>query len=148
VTFDLAFMMKRNQDVEHLGLLATFHYVLSGLMAVVSLFPLVHVAIGIAILNGAFDQAGNGDPPPRLFGWILVAIPILMILVGLATSVCIAVVGRRLGQHQSYMFCFVMAAIECVLVPFGTALGIFTIIVLSRPTAKMLFEAAQSDNRV
>ena len=39
------------------------------------------------------------------------------------------------------MYCFVVAAIECILIPFGTVLGVFTIIALSRPSVKVLFES-------
>ena len=37
------------------------------------------------------------------------------------------------------MFCLVMGAVECVFMPFGTVLGIFTIIVLMRESVKPLF---------
>jgi hypothetical protein len=37
-----------------------------------------------------------------------------------------------------------MAAIACMLMPFGTVLGVFTIIVLMRPSVKELFAAAGS----
>jgi hypothetical protein len=36
---------------------------------------------------------------------------------------------------------FVVAAINCAFFPFGTALGIFTIIVLQRSTVKMTYAA-------
>jgi hypothetical protein len=39
------------------------------------------------------------------------------------------------------MRCFVVAAIECIFMPFGTVLGVFTIIVLSRPSVKALFQS-------
>jgi len=34
----------------------------------------------------------------------------------------------------------VMAAIECIFMPFGTVLGVFTIVVLARPSVKEMFE--------
>jgi hypothetical protein len=33
-----------------------------------------------------------------------------------------------------------MAGIECVFMPFGTVLGVFTLVVLTRPSVKPLFE--------
>jgi hypothetical protein len=47
--------------------------------------------------------------------------------------------GRCIAQRKRYMFCFVMACIACLSVPLGTALGVFTIIVLQRPTVKAMF---------
>jgi hypothetical protein len=38
-----------------------------------------------------------------------------------------------------------MACIECLFLPFGTILGIFTIIVLSRESVKTFFLAAESE---
>jgi hypothetical protein len=32
-----------------------------------------------------------------------------------------------------------MAAVECLFIPFGTVLGVFTILVLQRPTVKAMF---------
>jgi hypothetical protein len=38
-----------------------------------------------------------------------------------------------------------MACIECLFIPFGTILGVFTIIVLSRESVKTLFAIAASE---
>ena len=48
------------QDAEHLRILSIFHYVVAGLLALFSMFPIVHLAIGIASVAGAFDEVGNG----------------------------------------------------------------------------------------
>ncbi len=37
------------------------------------------------------------------------------------------------------MFCLVMACVACLFMPFGTVLGVFTIIVLARPSVQTLF---------
>jgi hypothetical protein len=34
-----------------------------------------------------------------------------------------------------------MAAVECLFMPFGTVLAVFTLVVLLRPAVKQLFEA-------
>jgi len=38
----------------------------------------------------------------------------------------------------------VMACVECLFIPFGTILGVFTIIVLLRESVKALFAATQT----
>jgi hypothetical protein len=48
--------------------------------------------------------------------------------------------GRALAKRRRYWFAFVIACIECIFLPFGTILGVFTIIVLSRESTKQLFE--------
>jgi hypothetical protein len=47
--------------------------------------------------------------------------------------------GIFLGRRKHYTFCLVMGCIECVFFPFGTALGVFTILVLVRESVKQLF---------
>ena len=134
--------MKPNQDIDHLRLLAIFHFVAGGILAVLSFIPLIHVTVGIAILSGAFDDMDGGSAPPAFMGWMFVIFPSMFILGGLTMSTCMALAGRRLRLQTGYMFCLVVAAIECTFMPFGTVLGVFTIIVLMRPSVRELFGVA------
>lgn len=136
--------MNQSEDLEHLRLLSIFHYVVAGLGALFALFPVIHLCIGIAFLVGAFDEAGHGNPPPRLMGLFFVIPALLIITVGEALAVCIAIAGRNLGRQTNYTFCLVVAAIECMMFPFGTVLGVFTILVLMRTSVKELFQATKS----
>ena len=47
--------------------------------------------------------------------------------------------GLAESRRKHYTFCFVMACVECLSVPFGTVLGVFTILVLNRASVKELF---------
>ena len=125
-----------NQDVEQLRILSILHYVLAGFLALLSMLPILHIAMGIAIVTGAFDGADPGEPPPAFFGWMFIIIPTVMMLCGLTLATCIAVAGRRLQQNRSYTFCLIIAAIQCVFMPLGTLLGVCTLIVLMRPRSK------------
>jgi hypothetical protein len=137
--------VKPSEDIQHLRLLSIFHYVAAGILAVFSFFPIIHLMIGIAIVTGAFDELENGTPPPAFFGWMFTIIPGAFILCGFSMAICVAIAGRRLKCNRSYMYCLVIAGIECVFMPFGTVLGVFTIIVLMRPTVKGLFGVDQID---
>jgi membrane protein YqaA with SNARE-associated domain len=59
-------------------------------------------------------------------------------------AICILFAGISLSRRRCYWFAFVVACIECIFIPFGTILGIFTIIVLSRESVKALFLTAQA----
>jgi hypothetical protein len=61
------------------------------------------------------------------------------ILCGLSFAACMAVSGWFLQKRRRYLFCMVMAGVECTFIPFGTVLGIFTIITLVKPEAQQLF---------
>ena len=63
----------------------------------------------------------------------------VFILGGWTLAVLVLMAGRFIARRKHYMFCFVMACVECVFMPFGTALGVFTILVLSRQSVKRLF---------
>ena len=65
----------------------------------------------------------------------------LLFLLGIAMPICILIAGRCLSRHKHYAFALVIACIECLFIPFGTILGVFTIIVLSRESVKELFAA-------
>ena len=53
--------------------------------------------------------------------------------------------GWWLAKRKHYWFCFVVACLACAFSPLGTVLGVFTIIVLLRPSVKALFEGAGID---
>ena len=131
-----------NQDNEHLRLLAIFHYVVAGLAALFSFFPLLYTTVGAIFIFAA----RHGTPklgeelPPEFLGWVFVVLGLLLFLLGVAMAICILIVGRCLSRHKHYTFALVMACIECLFIPFGTILGVFTIIVLSRDSVKAFFE--------
>ena len=126
------------QDQQHLDLLGIFHYVVAGLGALFSLIPVVHLAMGLAMVTGHFPHKPD-EPDPAMFGWIFVAVGGAFILFGLTFSALLAYAGRCLRQRRRHTFCLVMAAISCAFMPFGTVLGVFTLIVLTRASVKPLF---------
>jgi hypothetical protein len=137
-----------NQDKEHLQLLAIFHYVVAGLGVLCSFFPLLYTTIGaIFIFVARHGTAKPGeDLPPEFLGWIFAVLGLLLFLIGIAMAICILIAGRSLSLRRRYSFAFVMACIECLFIPFGTILGVFTIVVLSRESVKALFSTAQAPN--
>ncbi|MEX0701848.1 MAG: hypothetical protein WD069_07105 [Planctomycetales bacterium] len=122
---------------DYLKLLSRFHFVVAGISAVVTALPAVHLLLGVAILTGRLN--GNDGLLVSVLGWVLVAVSSLFLLCGWTLAVLMCLVGRRLAQRRSYMFCLLVAAVECVFVPFGTVLGVFTAIVLTRPGVRTLF---------
>jgi len=133
-----------NRDEEHLQLLAIFHYVVAGLAALFSFFPLLYTTIGaIFIFAARHGTAKPGeDLPPEFLGWIFAALGSLLFLMGIAMAICILIAGRSLALRKRYSFALVMSCIECLFIPFGTILGVFTIVVLSRESVKALFSTA------
>jgi hypothetical protein len=52
-----------------------------------------------------------------------------------------------MAHRKHYTFCLVMAGVECLFMPFGTVLGVFTILVLNRQTVKELFTPVLNSGR-
>ena len=124
-------------------MLAIFHYVGAGLAALFSFFPLLYTTIGAIFIFAA--RHGTPKPseelPPEFLGWIFAIVGLLLFLLGIAMAICILLAGRCLSRNKHYTFALVMACIECLFIPFGTILGVFTIIALSRDSVKAFFEA-------
>ena len=129
-----------NKDEEHLNRLSIFHYVVAGIAALFGCIFLSHLAIGIATLTGALKTDSGSEGSPAFAGVIFIVIGSVMIIAGWSLAICLLVAARRLARRTHYRFCLVVAGISCVFMPFGTALGVFTIIILTRESVKKLFE--------
>ena len=129
----------RTQDDEHLWLLSIFHYVVGGMAALISLFPIFHLALGVFFVVAGNKFPGNGPPPPAFVGWVFVIFAASFILIGWTFATLVILNGRFLARRRNYTFCVVMGAIESLFMPFGTVLSIFTLIVLLRPVVKQMF---------
>ena len=125
-----------SQDSEHLKLLAIFHYVVAGMTALFACIPFLHFFMGLALTTGAFPDT---DPEAQTVGVFIMVFAGLFIVAGWTLAALIAYAGRNLQTRRRYTFCLVMAGVECIFMPFGTVLGVFTIIVLMRDSVKEMF---------
>ena len=130
-----------NQDEEHLRMLSILYYIWGGLTACFSCLGVVYVIMG-GIFMVAASQQQNG--PPAWFGAIFSIFGVLMVLLIGAMGGLTLWTGRNLQQRRRYTLCLIVAGVSCLSVPLGTALGVFTFVVLSRPSVKQLFNAAPS----
>jgi hypothetical protein len=128
-----------HQNSEHLKLLAIFHYVVAGMTALFACIPLLHFFMGLALTTGALS---DGDPEAQTIGIFFMVFAGLFIVAGWTLGVLIAYAGRCLQTRRRYLYCLVMAGVECIFMPFGTVLGVFTIIVLMRDAVKEMFGQA------
>ncbi len=129
-----------SNDVEHLRLLSIFHYIVGGLALLFACFPLIHVTIGsVFIYAASHAHSPPGEAPPEIVGWILLVFGLAFFALGVAFGVALLWSAHCLARRKNYSFSFVMACIECLFVPFGTVLGAFTLVILSRDSVKALF---------
>ena len=135
-----------DRDNEQLNLLAIFHYIAAGLAALFSIFPLIYTAIGVIFIFAA--RHGTAKPgeelPPEFLGWIFALLGSVLFIIGVKMAIFILIAGRCLSRRKAYSFALVMACTECLFIPFGTILGVFTIVVLSRESVRTLFSTGPS----
>ena len=135
-------------DVDHLNLLRIGFFVVAGMTALFGLFPLLYTAFGVMVLGGFFQaHAAKGPPPPEFVGWLLLVGGSLFTVWLEAVAVTSFLAGRALGARKNRTFVMIVGALHLPHAPLGTLLGIFTILILSRPSVRATFEAAERGGR-
>ncbi len=153
----------------HLDLLSVFHLVFGGLAVLGLGFLLIHYMV-MSRFTGLMESGdlpalaapasmvppASGTAPPLIvrpvavstrpaFPKGIMAIFRVLYIVGAALIVVAGILnvlaGIFLRQRRHRTFCMVIAGLDCLQIPFGTVLGIFTLVVLSRPTVALAFEA-------
>ena len=130
-------------DRDQLKLLSIFHYIAAVLAVLCGLATIFHIVMGIGLVTGMF--AGDPAAPtpssfPEMFaGWLIVIIAVLMMAAFFAFAWALIRAARGLAGQRNHALCVVVACIECIFFPLGTVLGVFTLIVLMRPSVKELF---------
>jgi hypothetical protein len=132
------------QDAEQLQLLSIFHYVVAAIQALVASIPIFHFLLGVALVLLPQRLGAPKEALPATFvGSFIMLFTGTWLIVGWTLVVCTVIAGRSLQLRKRYLFCFVIACIEgAMCMPFGTVLGVFTIIVLLRPSVKEAFGVA------
>lgn len=129
--------MSPTENDRNLDLLGIFYYVLSGITAFISLFPIIHIVIGVLALTGNMPDMKREES--LVFGGIFAGVGAFILLCGMGFALCLLLAGRKLRARRSHTFCLVMAGISCLFMPFGTVLGVFTIIMLTKPEVRAAF---------
>ena len=139
-----------NTDREHLRILEICHYILAGLVFVMGGFAVIYIAFGVAIVTEGFpppQQQINGPRPfqPEMMGWIFIGVGSIAMAFAWCLAGALVVAGRCLRHRKSRLFCLIVAGLACLFQPIGTILGVFTFIVLLRPSVGKAFEPVSSE---
>ena len=129
-----------DRDQEHLDLLKLSYYILAGTTGFFSLFALIYIGLGALIASGVMSPMPGNPSDPRLMGLIFLFIGLAVLLVGLTITFLTYWAGRCLRDRRHRTFCIFIACLCCLHLPFGTAIGVCTFIVLGRPSVRALFE--------
>jgi hypothetical protein len=136
---------QRAEDRRHLKYLSTGHFVFAGFLAVGIGFLALHYWFMHLVLGPGFIP-----PPPRGAGAAPLAVADLFslfrwfyllagggLLAGIAANV---LSGRFLTKRRHRLFSLVVGVVDLFQFPFGTALGVFALIVLVRGSVVELYD--------
>ena len=124
---------QRKIDADHLKLLSIFHFVGAGLALLGTLFLLVHYAIFHTIISNPKMWANQKQGPPpaeivEMFKWVYLVFGVWFVSSGVLNLIS----GLFIRARKNRTFSLIVAGINCLHIPVGTVLGVFTIIVLIR----------------
>jgi len=109
-----------------------------------SLYGLIYVAYGVFFLAMP-DSFGatSADPFPEFIGWMMFAIGAAFII-GFGVFATLKILaGFWIKRRTHHTACLVIAGLSCLRFPFGTVVGVFTFIVLARPSVSALFTSRE-----
>ncbi len=134
------------KDCDHLNTLATLHYVYAVLVAFFACLPLLHVGAGIFLILGSpyFPSFETGLPVEAIlpfYGILFIVMGLFASIIGWIQAGLAFLAAHLLEQRRRRKWVMVLAAIDCINMPLGLALGVFTLVVLSRRSAAALFES-------
>jgi hypothetical protein len=133
---------QRKTDADHLKLLSIFHFVGAGLAVLGILFLLAHYAMFHTLLSNPkmWENQKDGPPPAEFFAvfkWFYLIVGVWFVTSGVLNLLS----GLFMRSRKHRTFSLVVAGINCVHIPLGTVLGVFTLIVLIRNSVRELYEA-------
>jgi hypothetical protein len=132
---------QRKIDHDHLKLLAIFHFIVAGL----ALAGLGFLFLHWSFMRSFFDNPEiwrnqkGGPPPKEIFTFFKIFYAIfgsITVLNGLANLISGLFLRRRI--HRT--FSLIVAGFNCLMVPLGTVLGAFTLVVLLRDSVRDDYE--------
>ena len=137
-------------DEEQLRLLSLGFMVSGGVSAFFSLIGIFYAFMGImmgtALSRIPQTPANSAQTPPAAFvGWIFVVMGLVFFVFAITMAAARFRAAWCIKHRKWRVFCMVIAGIGCLEFPYGTALGIFSIIVLGRDSIVQLFSTVRAD---
>lgn len=115
---------------KHLPTLSILHYVYGAFLCVGGLAAVFIIGVG-AFLSSDLLAGDNGEQVPGWVGGIIQAFGTTILLLVELWGVLNLLSGYWIGRRSNRTGSMIIAAINCISVPFGLALGIFTLITLA-----------------
>lgn len=119
------------RDASHLKLLVIFHYIY-GAFSLLGLGFLVAHYLFMQFMMNSEEMRAEQETMPEGFMVILMGIYIVLGFIVVLFAILNVLSARFIRKRKGRIFSLVIAGINCLNMPIGTALGVFTFIVLLR----------------
>lgn len=130
-------------DASHLRTLSILYYV----NAALSLVVLGVIALQAAMLTLMESMPAQKPPGVEQMWTLFITLWVVMGALAVAMAVLNVATARALGRRDRRLLCQVTAGINCLSVPLGTLLGVFTLLTLERPAVREAFLANDAARR-
>jgi hypothetical protein len=124
-----------------LKVLSVFHGVAAGLTLLIALVPTLFMGLGAFLVT----VPGRDDPGAGVVGSIFAGLGCLFFLLVITYAVALGFAARNLWVQRGWSFCLVVAAVSCVWFPYGTVLGVVTLIFLLQEDVQRRFGRLPGD---
>ncbi|GAB5561921.1 MAG: hypothetical protein SynsKO_35680 [Synoicihabitans sp.] len=138
---------QRKTDAGQLKVLMVLHYVFAGLSTLGLGFLYLHHRLMDLMMNTPemWEQSDQGPPPEEffaLFQYFYLFMGVMIVVFAAANALSARFIQTR--RHRIYSL--IVAGLNCVLFPFGTALGVFSFIVLLRDSVEENYRLSSAEN--
>ena len=125
-----------NKTTQYLDILGVLHFVVAAFALLFSTLFVFQAIVMHAVFTGVPDEERL---PMADFVPVFVMVPLLFAGLGVVLAVLMVLAGFQLRARRHHGFCLFVAGADCLFIPFGTFLGAFSILVLTRDETKALF---------
>ncbi len=138
---------QRKADADHLRLLAVFYFVAAGLALAGIGFLLMHYTIMNTVMSNPEVWKNQKNAPPvreifAMFKWVYFFGGACLIAAGVGNLLS----GLFIRKRKHRVFSLVVAGLNCLQIPLGTTLGVFTFVVLCRDSVRELYELVSRES--
>lgn len=128
-----------SKDEGDLRMLSIFHYVWSGFLMVFALFMFAYFCLGAWMATTQMPASGANPEALHTVEGITLGIGGFFFVVMMVLFVLHLMAAAGLRKRTRFVLIQVMSALMCTSIPLGTALGVWTFMVMQRPSVKGLF---------
>jgi hypothetical protein len=124
----------------HLSTLSVLHYVSGGLTCFGGFFLLLIALLGHFLGSDWLASQGE-DAPPAFVGGLFIVLGWSLFFFTEAIGILNLVSGGLIAARKGRTFSMAISAIDCLNFPLGTALGVYSLVVLSNEDVLAEYEA-------